>query len=491
MSLAKKAASSSILNVIFGILQTIIRLASTFYLARVLLPEDFGIVAYATLIYGFFSILTSIGVSQAIIVRKDITQNELSTAFWLNLVLYSLLSLILFFSSINLAHFFNELKIIKILNFFSFMFLFAGISSISSILLNKNMEFFKLNIIAFIGTICEVTLTIYLVIFNNLTYMAIIFGIIFAEIIMTILKIYFAKWKPSFTFDKSILNYFMKFSFNLSGERILIYIRHNIDYLIIGKFLSSRELGLYSFAYKIPNMIYDKIAIPASSVLLPYIMKNDTIDNSLLGSSYIKLTKYIALITFPILFGVISLAEPMILLFWGKNWASIILPLQILCFAPMIYVLSASIGSLFLAKERPDLLFKIEISKLLITFTLVSVLGYYFKLTGIAIGMSISALLTYNISFFIAFNLIDYKKKLFISEITPIFISSLISSIFAYLSFKFSIYQDLTLIISFFIGIIFGIIFYIGSIYTIFPSIYLDIIKIYKILLKKDREVQL
>ena len=481
-SLKRKAGLGSVINISAGMMQVLIRLFATFFLARILLPEDFGIVAYATLVYGLFSQLTAMGASVAIITKKDITQKELSTAFWFNILFFTFLGSMLFFNSSYIGGFFNEPKIIPVLQFFSIMFIPAALSSVSNTLLNKEMKFMTLNVITLIGVSLESLIAIILIVYYDYNYWGIIIGMVSAELFMSLLQIYLAHWRPSFSFDISILKYFVNFGVNLTGERLLTYIRHNVDYLMIGKLLSSKDLGFYSFAYRIPNLVYSKLAIPASSVLLPYIMKKSETDDYSLGKSYVKLTKYIAFITYPLLFGVLFLAEPMVLVFWGEQWQSIVIPLQILCFAPMVYILSVSMGTIFLVKERPDLLFKIEIVKLLITFSLVLLLGYFWSLVGVALGMAMSALITFIISLVIAFKSINMKIYYLFEEVLPIFIASLITGLGAHFVYVL-LNNEFNIYISFFLSILIGAIFYYLVFLILFKKTYNEIFDLIKVVL--------
>ncbi len=473
--LRKRAGVGSIINILTGMVQVLIRLVATFVLARILLPEDFGIIAYASLVYSLFSHLSEFGASMVIVTREQISQRELSTAFWFNLFWFAFLGMLTAISAKILSDFFDVTPLASLLPLYALLFIPLGFASVSKALLNKEMQFKVLNAITLVGMVIETLIAIILVVYYGFDYWGVVIGILCSEVVMSLCYMLFARWRPSLSFDVSFLRYFLRFGFHLTGERVLNYIRHNVDYLIIGKLLGSRELGFYSFAYRIPNLVYTKLAIPASSVLLPYMIKKRQMGRLLLGESYIRMTKYITFITYPILFGIIFLAEPMVLLFWGTQWSMIVLPLQIISISPMIYILSVSIGTIFLVKERPELLFKIEFFKLSITVVSVSLLGYAYGIVGVAMGMSLSAILTFWLSLLIAFRLIKMRISLLLREIMPIIIASLLTGIGAFWV-EYFLHALLPLLFAFILSILVGMLIYFLTFLLLFNQTYQEII---------------
>ena len=207
---------------------------------------------------------------------------------------------------------------------------------------------------------------------------------------MTLATIVCARWRPRFCFRRESFHYMLRYGIHGLGFSFVLYFQNNIDYLLISKFLGAYFLGLYEFAYRIPNMLFNRLALPISGVVFPALSKVQS-SNERMASGFIKTAKYIAFIVAPMLGGLAVVARQMVLVLWGDQWFLAIFPLQLLCISAAIRSVLCCSSTIFLCKNRPDLQFKFGILQCLVTFGAVAVLGYYYELNGVALGMVVGS----------------------------------------------------------------------------------------------------
>ena len=416
LNLNKKSVSGGIWNILGGGWNTFLKLGSSTIFARILLPEDFGVLASAFLIFGLFSQLSVLGAGAGVIAMKNVTKDDLSTAFWLNFIVQMLLFLVFLSLAPNIASFFDMPALTSIIRIMSLRFVLGAISGLHNTILNKLLKFKTLVIISGLGVFIEVFISIILITLYKYGIWGLIYGMIASEIFMALLRLKFVRWVPGIVISINSLKYLSKYGLNLLGESITIYLRQNIDYLVIAKLLDSSTLGYYSFAYRIPNLITEKIAGPIAAMSLPIFSK--TQNDKELMINYFEMIKYIMLLTYPLL-GVLFISSfGIVSVLWGENWLTIINPMKILVLASVISCLALPIGAVFLCKNKPEFLFKIGIIKLVLGFVMVGCLGYFFGLIGVATGMVISTL-PYFYQLYYAFQITDLSIKDYYEYIEP------------------------------------------------------------------------
>ncbi len=408
-----------------GIAQVTIRLVGSMILARLLTPDDFGVFALVVLVYGLFAQLKTFGAVQAIISKKNITQKQLSTSFYINFSINIILFILLWFMAGFIADLYNEERLIDPMRVMSIVFIFHAFSTIPSALLERNMYFHYVNIIGIIGAIIEMAISIILVYYLSYNYWAMVWALIISEFWMTIIKIILSNWKPTLEFSRVSFLFFIRYGSYLAGETAFIYIRQNLDYFIVGKMIGTASLGIYSFAYRLPNIVYTRLLGPISGIINPSMTMLKTQNE--ITNAFLKFTKYNGYIAAPILILMFVLAKPIILLLWGNQWIDAIELMKILVLVAGIQAIALPIGSVFLRLNNPKSLFKISIIKVFFSLLTVLLFGYAFGLTGIAYGMTISAILSYFVSFYYLKKIIDISFRNIFETLMPLVIISAIA----------------------------------------------------------------
>jgi O-antigen/teichoic acid export membrane protein len=389
LSLIKSAGTGAAWQISCGLVQTVIRLGASTILARRLDPADFGIFGMAYLIYAIFDLFSASGITSGIIVKNKPTSEDLSTCFWSTVLMRLMLFSVLYISSPIIATIMGEFRLAQLIRVVAFLMLITGLGDVSQALIAQALRFKALAIIKLIGLLFESCIAISLALLTNIKYWSLVTGMLAAIFLINVLIIYTAKWRPTFRFNLNSFRYLRKFASNGIAYSIASYLSRNLDYLIVAKMMGATMLGYYQFAYRIPHLINEKISGPIGAVIFPTLaaIKND--DKQFL-KHYMLASRYVAWIIFPALGGLAFLSPIAIKCLWGDKWLIVALPMRILCLSAAINGVMDLCRTIFLCKHRPDLPFKFETLSLITAGISISILGYLYGLTGIAIAMVIT-----------------------------------------------------------------------------------------------------
>ncbi|MCP3428496.1 lipopolysaccharide biosynthesis protein [Opacimonas viscosa] len=377
-----------------GVFIALIRFLSSMVLARYLSPDDFGLYGLAILFFTFISTLGSVGFSSALVRKSHCSDVDYQTCFWLTaasrFVMFSLTFIFLYPISV----FFNEPVLISILAIISFNFLISLFEVIPNLILVKNLNYKVINIIQVFATLLETMLILTLVIIFDYTYWALVFGMLFNACIVSSVMLFKTKWKPSFQFSKDSYLEQANFGWNTLGFSIMNYLTGNLDYLIVSKTLGTYFLGIYEFAYRIPFLIHQRLVQPIGLVIYPSMSKLKG-DRVAIFDLYSDTIYFLSLIVFPVLGGMLAVADIMVIVVWGEKWVEVIPPLQILALCTILRVWPQSVGAIFMIDNRPDIPFKISIVTMLFTLFFVSLFSFFWGIVGVAWGMVFSLIPSY------------------------------------------------------------------------------------------------
>jgi len=322
MNYVQKSFKGAIWLSFFNFISQIYSWVITILIARVLTPNDYGLMDMATIFTAYIAIFNELGLGAAIIQRKDVNENELSSLFWF----VSLIGIVFAISSIIIAYptawLFDETRLIPITQLVSLVFVITALMIIPLNILNRNAEF---KIIGFIELIAKLTAStaMLLIAYNGGGVWTLIWGTIILKLTQTILMYYFVKWRPKFHFNLNEIKPYMKFGLNIAGTRSVNYITNKADRFFAGKFLGATSLGYYSFAIQLASLPTEKIVSIIQRVTFPLFSRyQDNIED--FKYYYLKVIKLVALLTFPLYIGGAYLGNNLIPLILGEKWVPII-----------------------------------------------------------------------------------------------------------------------------------------------------------------------
>lgn len=343
------------------VLDQIINQAVTFglgiFLMTLLPPTSFGLLGMVTVFSGFLSVFKDFGLGSSIIQRKDITNQDLDTVFWATVALGIFLTILLIGLSPIIATYYEEPKLVNITIGLSFLFVIQSLSSIHLTLLKKQMNFkflFQVNVTAALLAGITALVMAYL----DYGVWALVIQQLLNATLLTLLLFIFNNYTPKFQFVKKILNSHLKFSLPLVGRGSVNYWARNADNFFIGKFLGAELLGIYTRSYSIMMLPVGRISGVISSVMFPSLsIIQDDLER--VNTIFLKITRTIAFVTFPLMAILTLGAESFVKLLFGEEWYGMIPVLQVLASVGALQSLGTLNGNIFLLKAKTQLDFKL------------------------------------------------------------------------------------------------------------------------------------
>ena len=357
-------------------------------LARLLSPSDFGLMGMIMVVIGFAQAFADMGISNAIIHRQDATRNQLSSLYWLNIIAGIIVFFIVCASAPLIVGFYHEPRLHKLLYLTAVIFLIIPFGQQFQILLQKEFRFNELAKIEIAASIVNSAIAIVLA-FSGFGVYSLIWGQLVGTStkVLILLNVGRRNWRPGFHFSKQDLRGYLNFGLFQMGEKAVNYLSANVDYIIIGRFLGPASLGFYTLAYQIVifpltkiNPIITRVAFPAFSRIQD--------DNLRMRRGYCKAIRYISMLSFPMLTGMIVVAPEFVGLVYGPKWEPSIITLQILCLVGISKSLGNPVGSVLLAKGRADIGFYWNVFAVIAT-TIAIIVGINWGIIGVAVAILI------------------------------------------------------------------------------------------------------
>lgn len=317
-------------------------ISSTIILARLLTPEDYGLVAMVTAVTGFVTIFKDLGLSSAVIQKEHINQQQVSAVFWINVFISLGIALIVSLLAPVLANFYNEERLFYITLVFSAGIFVSGLSLQHNALMKRQMRFHSLALInttsAFFSILSGVLLAYY-----GFGYWALVAITLLFPTFSTIALWFVCDWRPSFTLKANDVKSFLRFGAGITGFDLINYFSRNMDNVLIGKFIGSVALGLYTKAYQLLLLPITQLRDPLNSIALPALSTLQN-DRGKYKSYYKRFLFTLAFFSMPAVIFMAIFSEELILIVLGDQWIEASSIFRILALAAFIQPLLSTIG---------------------------------------------------------------------------------------------------------------------------------------------------
>lgn len=380
----------------------------TAILARLLSPDAYGLLGMAIVITGFIDIFKDLGTSAALIQRKELSDDLISSIFWVN-ALFGLLSTgIVVLIAPWVALFYHEPQVVPVLRVLSLSFVVSGLSIAQQALLTRQMIFDKLARIELMSVVVGAVVGIGMAA-SGMGVWSLVGQTLCGSIVITILLWIASPWRPQRTLDWSEVRSVASYGLNLSGFNILNYFVRNVDKILIGRYLGTTALGYYSVAYRLMLYPLGSVSNVLGRVLFPVFSQIQD-DNARFRRAYLRVCASISLVTFPMMLGLWVVAEPFIAAFLGPRWMPVAVVLMILAPVGLVQSIGTTVGHIYMAKGRTDWMFLwgIAVAALLLPSFMV---GVRWGIVGVALAYLIVQLIAVYPNFAIPFKLIGLRVR--------------------------------------------------------------------------------
>lgn len=425
----------------------LIQLGIQVFLARLLLPNDYGIVGMVTIFIILAEVIIDSGFSTALVREKDANQEDFSTVFFYYLFVSSMLYLILYFSAGYISTFFDETRLVSVVRVYGLVLIIEAIGSVQKIILRINLAFsiqMKINIFSsvFSGGIAIVMAM------NGYGLWSLVAKMLILYSTQTILYCLTNKWRPSFVFSVTSFKKLFDFGWKIFASKFVTVFYENLYTIIIGRGFSTAILGYYTNAKSISDTASVNMAMSVEKVSFPVLSKFQD-DDIRLKAGFKRLFKTSVFITFPVMLGLVVIAPSLFRIFLGDNWVPAIPYFQLLCISGLFVSLHMINLNILQVKGRSELLLKVNIIEKTIGFiTVVTVFLLGLGIHGLLIGLIFDNFVTYFINASYSKELIAYSIKEQLRDMFKVSFITFVMTGAAY-SLNFIIIEnDMVLIIS-------------------------------------------
>ena len=330
-------------------------------MARILTPEDYGLVGMIAIFIAVSQSLIDSGFSQALIRKQDRSEVDNSTVFYFNIGVGIILYLLLFICAPLIASFYNEPQLIPITRVIGLSLVFNSLAVVQRALLTVRLDFKTQAKATFVGAVLSGIIGISMA-YTGFGVWAIVWQQIANLATVTVLLWILSHWKPIWAYSWRSFRELFNFGSKLLASGLLNTVFNNIYLIVIGKFFSASNLGYYTRAHQFTDFASSNITGIFQRVTYP-VLSTIQDDDARLADVYRRLLKTSAFIVFPLMMGMAAVAKPMILSFLTREWLFSAVLIQILCFSQMWYPVHAINLNLLQVKGRSDLFLRLEIIK--------------------------------------------------------------------------------------------------------------------------------
>jgi O-antigen/teichoic acid export membrane protein len=361
----------------------LISLGYTITLARLLAPDDFGLIAMVVVFTGFADLLADVGLGSALIQKKDVTEVHYSTVFWTNLGLGFFFTGLVFISSDWIAAFYKRQELSLIAQILSLQFVLAAIRLVPGNRLAKELHFGYVAIASLLGMLLAGALAVYMAL-EGYGVWALAWQAVVGTLVTTLVTCLACRWKPQFVFSFGALKELLSFSVYVFGTQMIQYGARTVDKLLAGRYLGGDAVGLLDRAQTVILFPLRNISHVVGNVMFPaFSMVQE--DVTRVRNVYVRSTQAIALVTFPMMLGMIAVADNFVIGILGEQWAEMVPIIRILCVSGISTSIVTITGAVYLSQGASKLQFRVNLLTRPIAILGV-IVGLSWGLIGIAVG---------------------------------------------------------------------------------------------------------
>lgn len=451
-------------------------------LARLLLPEDYGIIALVLIFITLANVFVQSGFNNALIQKKHADEIDFSSVFYLSFFVAGVLYLTLYFISPIIATFYKEPLLIPVLRVLSLTLFFGAFNSIQNAIVARKMQFKKQFFSGLGAIIISGTVGVVLA-YAGYGVWALVAQQMTSQLLIVLILWFTVKWRPRLLFSFERVKVLFSYGWKLLASSFLDTLYMDLRSLIIGKMYNAEMLGFYNRGKQFPSLIVTNINGSIQSVIFPVLAAQqdnkqrvkDIMRRAITTSSFL---------IFPVMMGLAVIAEPLVRILLTDKWLPCVPFLQINCMIYGLWPIHTANLQAINALGRSDIFLKLEIIKKIQGLAILSVTVFY-GVYAIAWGGALAGITSSFINAYPNKRLLDYGYIDQIKDIMPAFFLSVIMAIGAY-SIKFiGMNPGATLIMQ----IITGIVIYTGLARITRIKSYEYLLHTLKDMRKKDKEI--
>ncbi|MCP3927690.1 MAG: lipopolysaccharide biosynthesis protein [Bacteroidetes bacterium] len=421
LNLAKATVKGVFWNYATFAVGKILVFITTVVLARLLDPKEFGLMAMALIIINFLTRLQNIGVADAFIYNQQESPHIANTAFFLSVFFGLFFTVFTFFTAPLVGSFFQEPQVAAIIQALSAWFIIVNLGSIHEASLRKALDFRRRLIPEVTQRVFKGGISIALAILGYGVW-SLVWGQLVGVLVATVLYWYISKWSPAFTFDIKIMQSLLHYGSQTVFLKMLQGIIRNIDYLIIGRCLGSVELGVYTIAFKLPEILIEGIQSALVPAIFPAYAKIKS-EPDILKKGFLLTLQYVSIISLPISLGIFFISSDFVEFFFTEKWVAAVPVMQALSLYAFINSFDAQINLIYRATGRLNTANVMGCIKVIISIP-VLLLSSRYGLVAVSISQVLIAIVINCMQLMIVVKITDIRFREIFQSLKPSFICS-------------------------------------------------------------------
>lgn len=354
--------------------QSIMTLGMTFViqivLARILVPEDFGIIAIATTFMTLANTIIDTSFSSSVIQREDIEPNLVSSIFYANVLLSLLVYFILFLVSPLIAHFYDEPILVPILRVQGLRIVFSGLYSIQQSFMNRKMRFKAMFFCGLAGTVAQAVVGFGMA-YAGAGIWSLVYSTLASSVVSGLGMIILEPWKPQWYFSFKKVKSALSFSSKILAIRFIRKVFYNIRVLAIGKVCNTEVLGYYNKGFQFPSTAMSAVDGSLTSVAFSSLsrLQNDKQKMTAVLRQYVRISMFLCT---PMMVGMAMVAKPLVTVVLTEKWLECVPFMQIICVTQLLVPLNVKTTA-FEAFGKSGISMRLHLSSILISIILLIV----------------------------------------------------------------------------------------------------------------------
>ncbi|RWF42350.1 MAG: lipopolysaccharide biosynthesis protein [Mesorhizobium sp.] len=364
----------------------VIQFISVIILARLLVPEDFGLVASVGPIVAFVGLLQNLGLQQALVQRKDISDRQLNQVFWVSALVGLGSSVVVAALAPAIAAFYGDQRLLGITLASALPLLLGSIAAVPLALMNRHLQFGQLALNDVV-TAAAGLLAAAIAAWAGMGYWSLVLGPAVAAVVALAAAWLVVRWTPSRP-DLKVDGDILSFGANLTGFNLVNFFSRNLDNILIGKYSGAIELGYYDRAYKLLLFPLQNITQPLTRVMVPLLSRIHE-DKARFRDLYVRTNWMLAAVTMPGIAALTLTSDQVVALLFGPRWTAVAPIFAWLGIASLTQSVSSTTGWIFICQGKTKTMFHWGIYSSLTTVASF-IVGLHWGAVGVAAAYAIS-----------------------------------------------------------------------------------------------------
>ncbi|MDW2113373.1 lipopolysaccharide biosynthesis protein [Vibrio sp. 1731] len=346
-TLKSKTVSGGIITSISQALKLTLQISSNIILARLLTPEDFGLVAMVSVVATFIIMFKDLGLSQATIQSKSITHAQVSTLFWVNVVFGLAFMVLTIIISPFVASFYQQPELRNITILLAIGIFVGGLTVQHQAIMRRKMMYKEIAIIDILSMVSGITVAIITALLG-FGYWALVLLQLTQALVLMIGVWYFSRWLPGKPEKLKNINSMLAFGGYMSMYSFVNYFARNLDTILIGWKWGAVPVGLYSRAYSLLLLPIGQLTAPFSSIAVPALSRLQESPKEF-NNFYLKMVRVIAYLSMPLIIVMSILSYEIVIFLLGEEWEEAARIFQLLSFAAFWQPIASTVGWIYVS----------------------------------------------------------------------------------------------------------------------------------------------